>query len=237
MDSNRAWLALVAALQLGICAGPARAADWTTSDGKVYQDVKLIRLDPDTVTILHKDGGAQIPLDKLSPDLQKRFGYDPELAKAAADARAKEAALNAKELQAEMDRASEMHQAGKEPAPDDTTGDSAATSDDGTGPVAQKSGGTTVMAPTPVFNTGTHHSMDEITLSGSGQKAAVDTSHRSIDDAAQSASAMRRDLSDPTYHTMAHLFYTVRQDGLRPDTTDTTHHTINETTAAANGQK
>ncbi len=46
---------------------------------------------------------------------------------------------------------------------------------------------------------------------------------------------MRRDLSDPAYHTMAHLFYTVQSLG--PDATDPNHHTIDEAVRAANGQK
>ena len=73
-----------------------RAEDWKTNDGKVYQDVKVVRSEPDAVTILHHDGGGRIPLANLPPDLQKRFHYDPAKAKAAADARARDDAENGK---------------------------------------------------------------------------------------------------------------------------------------------
>ena len=227
MNSNRP--ALLSALLWSVGFSLAWANDWKTSDGKVYEDVKLIRLDPDTVTILDKEGGARIPLAKLSPDLQKRFGYDPDLAKAAADARAKAAALDAKELQAEMNKASEMHQAGPETTSPNSS--ATATSEDGTGPVTAES---PHEGAASAASSGTHHFMDEITASASGKKPDVaDASHHSIDDTTQTATAMRRDLSDPTYHTMAHLFYTVRTTGLSAEPADTTHHTMDEVT----GQK
>lgn len=220
---------LLAALLWVATAGYTLADDWKTTDGKVYEDVKLVRLDADSVTILDKDGGARIPLAKLPPALQKRFGYDPDLAKAAADLRAKEAALNGKELQAEMDRASSMHQAGPEPRVV-----AAPTSDDPTGPLVPATAGGADSVP--ISSNGTHHVMDEIT-SSVGMPTATEASHHSIDEATQTASAMRRDLSDPTYHTMAHMFYSVHAAGLGPDPTDTTHHSMDETTQAASQQK
>jgi hypothetical protein len=93
----KAFLALVMALM----ALPLHAEDWKTTDGKVYQDVKVIKVEDDAVTVLFSDGGARIPLIKLPPDLQKRFSYDPVKAKAAADARAKADAENAANLDAE----------------------------------------------------------------------------------------------------------------------------------------
>ena len=90
-------------LALVLLAFPVRAEDWKTTDGKVYQDVKVIRVEDDAVTILFKDGGALIPLYKLPPVLQQKFSYDPAKAKIAADARAKADADNAIELQKEMD--------------------------------------------------------------------------------------------------------------------------------------
>jgi hypothetical protein len=84
------------------------AEDWTTTDGIVYQNVRVIRVEDDAVTILYKDGGALIPLFKLTPTLQKKYDYDPVKAKAAAEARAKADAENAKELQAEIDLAAKM---------------------------------------------------------------------------------------------------------------------------------
>ena len=88
-----------------------RAEDWTTSDGKVYQQVTVIKTEPDAVTIVYRDGGALLPLAKLPPDLQKRFNYDPLKAQAAADARAEADAKNAQALQLETERAKELRQA------------------------------------------------------------------------------------------------------------------------------
>ena len=59
--------------------GLALAEDWKTIDGKTYEGVTVIKVDADAVTILYKDGGARITLESLSPDLQKKFNYDPEL--------------------------------------------------------------------------------------------------------------------------------------------------------------
>ena len=85
-----------------------RAEDWTTTDGTKYQQVKVIRVEDDAVTILHKDGGALVFLYKLPPDLQQRFDYDPVKAKAAMDARTKADAENAKALQAEIEEANKL---------------------------------------------------------------------------------------------------------------------------------
>jgi hypothetical protein len=61
-----------------------------TVDGISYSNVTFGVVTPITVSITHKTGVATIPLEKLSPDLQECFGYDPEKAaeyrKAVADA-------------------------------------------------------------------------------------------------------------------------------------------------------
>jgi hypothetical protein len=88
-------------LVMVLLALPLYAEDWKTTDGKVYQDVKVIKVEDDAVTVIFKDGGALIPLIKLTPDLQKKFAYDPVKAKVAADARAKADAENQKKLDAE----------------------------------------------------------------------------------------------------------------------------------------
>jgi hypothetical protein len=93
---------LILAFTLVLCSVNCLAEDWTTTDGTKYQNVQVIRVEDDAVTILYKDGGALVPLFKLSPALQQRFDYDPIKAKAAAEARAKADAENAKELQAEI---------------------------------------------------------------------------------------------------------------------------------------
>jgi hypothetical protein len=95
-------------LALALVALPAVAEDWKTTDGTVYVDVKVKLVEDDAVTILYRDGGALVPLYKLPPALQERFGYDPVKAKIAAERRAKEDAQNAAALQAEIDKADEV---------------------------------------------------------------------------------------------------------------------------------
>ena len=48
-----------------------------TIDNVIYSNVTWDTVTPATVTIFHSTGVASIPLWKLPPDLQKRFGYDP----------------------------------------------------------------------------------------------------------------------------------------------------------------
>ena len=95
---------------LAIFSSTARAEDWTTTDGTKYQNVRVIRVEDDAITILYNDGGALVPIMKLPPKLQQKFDYDPAKAKIAADARAKEDAENAKKLQAEIELASKIKQ-------------------------------------------------------------------------------------------------------------------------------
>lgn len=49
-------------------------------DGIEYEDVRWGAVTPTTVSIVHRTGAATIPLEKLPPELQKRFGYDPQKA-------------------------------------------------------------------------------------------------------------------------------------------------------------
>src|SRR5476649_182739 len=65
----------------------ARAEDWTTTDGKAYKSVTVVKVEDDAITILDEDGGALVPLAALPPDLQQKFHYDPAKAKLAADKR------------------------------------------------------------------------------------------------------------------------------------------------------
>jgi len=102
--------AIYIVIALGICSSTAWAEDWTTTDGTKYQDVRVIRVEDDAITILYKDGGALIPILKLPPKLQQKFDYDPVKAKIAADARSKADAENAKQLQAEIELSNKMKQ-------------------------------------------------------------------------------------------------------------------------------
>ena len=100
---------LILALALGSSIG--RAEDWTTTDGTKYQDVHVVRVEDDAVTIIYKDGGALVYLYKLPPDLQQKFNYDPVKAKAAMELRAKSDSASAKELQAEIELSEKMKKA------------------------------------------------------------------------------------------------------------------------------
>jgi hypothetical protein len=51
-----------------------------TVDGVTYSNVTWRTATPATVTIFHQTGVASIPLGKLPPELQQRFGYDPQKA-------------------------------------------------------------------------------------------------------------------------------------------------------------
>lgn len=53
-----------------------------TVDGVTYSNVTFRTVTLSTVSIFHKTGIATVPLAKLPPDLQQRFGYNPEKAAA-----------------------------------------------------------------------------------------------------------------------------------------------------------
>ena len=56
---------------------PIHAEDWTTTDGKTYKGVTVVKIEDDAVTVLDSEGGALVPLAVLPPALQQRFHYDP----------------------------------------------------------------------------------------------------------------------------------------------------------------
>ncbi len=60
-----------------------------TIGSKTYTGVSLTSTDPDGISIAHSGGVAKIPFEKLPPDLQTKFGFDPQKA---ADFRKQEAA-------------------------------------------------------------------------------------------------------------------------------------------------
>jgi hypothetical protein len=89
---------------------PLWAEDWKTSDGKTYQDVKVVKVEADAVTILDSEGGARIDLSKLPVDLQKRFNYDPAKAKVAADARAQDEIQSEEAIESERNQVAAQKQ-------------------------------------------------------------------------------------------------------------------------------
>ena len=78
------------------------AEDWSTTDGKKYEGVTVVKIEDDTVTILDKDGGARVPLSTLSVELQKRFNYDPVKAQAAARKHDDEQKLEEQQLKSQL---------------------------------------------------------------------------------------------------------------------------------------
>ena len=51
-----------------------------TTTGVTYKNCTVTKVEPDAITLIHSDGAAKIPFDQLSPELQKKYHYDPKLA-------------------------------------------------------------------------------------------------------------------------------------------------------------
>jgi hypothetical protein len=65
-----------------------------TASGKTYQDVRITKVTPSEISIIHESGVARIPLKDLPDDLKTKFGYDPAKAEAHAVAKAQADAQN-----------------------------------------------------------------------------------------------------------------------------------------------
>ncbi len=94
------------AVMLFVFAVPASFAEDTntlpstiTVDGVIYSNVMWRTVTSASVTIFHETGVASIPLEKLPPELQRQFGYDPQ----------KAAAYRAQESAAELQHMVQMH--------------------------------------------------------------------------------------------------------------------------------
>jgi hypothetical protein len=67
-----------------------------TTDSQTYQAVVLREVLPSEVAFTHSAGAGRVPMEKLPPDLQRKFLYDPEEVKQEAEAKAAAAtAINA----------------------------------------------------------------------------------------------------------------------------------------------
>ena len=87
----------LAILILALGLSVAEAENWTTTGGKTYHAVFIVKTMPSAVIISSVEGTALVHFTELPPDLQKRFGYDAA-AVAAAETKKKadaEAALRA----------------------------------------------------------------------------------------------------------------------------------------------
>ncbi len=67
-----AWLAVPAWAQVGA------TFDLLEVGGVGYRKVKVLSTSASTVTISHSEGIAQLPMVALDPELQKKFGYNPD---------------------------------------------------------------------------------------------------------------------------------------------------------------
>jgi type II secretory ATPase GspE/PulE/Tfp pilus assembly ATPase PilB-like protein len=77
---------VLAVLLVCTLATTSLAGDTVTVDGVTYEDVIWGRVAHSAVTIYHKTGVATIPLNRLPPELQQRFGYVPSSTPSATNA-------------------------------------------------------------------------------------------------------------------------------------------------------
>lgn len=52
------------------------AEDLRSSDGTIYHNIKEVKADPDGLVFVYDKGIAKVDFERLSPELQRRFGYD-----------------------------------------------------------------------------------------------------------------------------------------------------------------
>lgn len=79
MNRLQIWLLFVALLVVtAVRAAETNTLPTTiTVDGITYSNITWRTVTPATVSIFHQTGVASIPLEKLPPELQTKFGYDP----------------------------------------------------------------------------------------------------------------------------------------------------------------
>jgi hypothetical protein len=92
-------------LLLCLATQMALALDIITTDGKFYKSCSVTQVEPDALRIMHSDGAARIPYEKLPSALQKQY-FDPDKVAAYREqvAAAKRAADEAAAAKAEQER-------------------------------------------------------------------------------------------------------------------------------------
>ena len=65
---------------------------FVTKSGQEFRKARLLRQDADSVLVRHLDGVATLAYEELPDDMQKQFGFDPELARESRARKKKEAA-------------------------------------------------------------------------------------------------------------------------------------------------
>lgn len=101
-------------LLCGLTVQAVRADDVVpalTVDGVTYSNVTFGTVTPARVGIIYTGGITSLPLEKLSPELQKRFGYDPQKAEQFRQAEAQQRAIQDQRLAAERARLAAKQQA------------------------------------------------------------------------------------------------------------------------------
>jgi hypothetical protein len=73
---------LLVIVLLILTPGYCMAEDWTVQ-GRTYQNVTVTKVEPDAVHIMYDGGVGSVNLADLTPDLQKRFNYNPQAAQLA----------------------------------------------------------------------------------------------------------------------------------------------------------
>jgi len=75
-------LTLSAALMLAATARADEPQTFVTTKGERFEKGRVTEVTPATITIVHAAGIARVPLSELPVEVQKRFNYDPDKAKA-----------------------------------------------------------------------------------------------------------------------------------------------------------
>jgi len=88
-------------LALVFATFPARAEDWTVA-GKDYHNVKVTSVDSDRVHLTYDGGIGTFNFTDLSPELRKRFGYDPAKATIALKAEQEKQAVADRQIATEI---------------------------------------------------------------------------------------------------------------------------------------
>ncbi|NBB79123.1 MAG: hypothetical protein GVY36_06695 [Verrucomicrobia bacterium] len=82
-----------------LAVSPLWSESWTVGE-RVFQDVEVREVKPDTVVFLHRGGLSSLPLATLPDALQDRFGYDADKARAYREAQAEKIAAARKQSEA-----------------------------------------------------------------------------------------------------------------------------------------
>jgi hypothetical protein len=71
-------IAMLIAATMCVVGAPMELTELRTADGRLYENVRVTKVEPDGISIRHDSGTAKIRFEKLSPEMQTAFGYDAE---------------------------------------------------------------------------------------------------------------------------------------------------------------